>query len=118
MFPADTLVLQCILQLLLRQMSTELLCNEWRLRTQDHLVLLLTPQQVCEELLYNERRLRSQDPESPPSPICPGYPGSPGCSVSWFSLSTEPTGGHKGSAYKHLGCFKAPVTLFIDPAGE
>ena len=80
-----------ILQLLLRQMSTELLCNEWRLRTQDHLVLLLTPQQVCEELLYNERRLRSQDPESPPSPICPGYPGSPGCSVSRVSLSIEPT---------------------------
>ena len=35
-------------------MRTELICNERRLRTQDHLVLLLTPQQVCEELFHNE----------------------------------------------------------------
>ena len=50
----EVLVILCILQLLLSQMRTELLCNERCLRTQDHLALLLTPQQVCEELFHNE----------------------------------------------------------------
>ena len=103
---------------MLPEICTELLCNKRHLCTQDHLVPLAVLQQVCEELFHNEPRLRSRDPGYPISAMCPGYPESPGCSVSWFSLSIEPTGGHKGSAYKHLSCSKAPVTLFIDPAGE
>ena len=51
-----------------QQVCEELFHNEQRLRTLNHLVLLLIPQRVCEDLLYNEQRLRSQDPGSSSSP--------------------------------------------------
>ena len=42
----------------------------------------------------------------------------PVCSVSRVSLLLEPTQEYGASAYKHLSCSKAPVTLLIDPSGE
>ena len=47
----------------------------------------------------------------------PTCPRDPGCSVSPVSLLHEPTQDQRASAYKHLSCPKAPVTLFIDPTG-
>ena len=63
--------------------------NEWRLRSQNPLVLLVVQQQVCEELFHNERRVRSRNP---------GIPRGPCCFISPVSLLREPAREYRASS--------------------
>ena len=111
-------------------MCTELLCKEGRLRTQNHLVLLLIPQQACEKFLFVLGILEVLallcvlDILEVLDALHLGCP----CQKNQLEnmkllhvleiLAALYLRWSFCMSYKHFSCSKAPVTLFIDPAGE